>query len=481
MTIQNESVREVIDRRKKAKVKIVVGGPLFTAVPQNYPDVDHLVLNEAEITLPPFLRDLALGQASRTYTSKIFPDLNKTPPPLWSLIKMRRYFSMNIQYSRGCPFSCEFCDITTLYGHRTRTKTTVRVIDELESIFKAGWRGSVFFVDDNFIGNKTKLKTSVLPAMIDWMKKRRYPFDLATEASINLADDEDLIRQMIRAGFEGVFVGIETPNEESLQECNKFQNTNRDLLVSVKRIQQLGLRVRGGFIVGFDNDSPETFERQIEFIQESRIVTVMVGMLNAPRGSRLYERLAKEGRLVSDISGDNTDFSTNIVPKMGYERLIEGYKEVLTGIYSPKVYYERVKAFLKENKPLEKRRRYFHFRIIRYNLHHLEAPFKTLFVLGIEDRARFYYWKLVVWSLFRRPLPFAHGNTVSGLRVPLQESLRQTHAHMTEQRGLTENTRSDNCCPKCPFCRNQGTDIVTLQLPTPNRRVERCSLGPRRH
>lgn len=409
MAIQKESVREVIDRCKKTKVKIVAGGPLFTAAPENYPDVDHLVLNEAEITLPSFLKDLALDKASRLYMSKTFPDLKKTPVPLWGLVKMNRYFSMNVQYSRGCPFSCEFCDITTLYGHRTRSKTTAQVINELESLYEAGWRGSVFFVDDNFIGNKKKLKESVLPAMIEWMKKRRYPFDLATEASINLADDEDLIKQMIRAGFEGVFVGIETPDNKSLEECNKFQNTNRDLLASVKRIQQLGLRVRGGFIVGFDNDSPETFERQIRFIQESRIVTAMVGMLNAPNGSRLYERLSKEGRLVRDISGDNTDFSTNIIPKMGYERLVEGYKEVLAGIYSPKMYYERVKAFLREYEPLEKRRRYLHLRSIRYNLHYLDAPFKTLVILGLRDRARFYYWKLIAWSLFRRPrlLPMA--------------------------------------------------------------------------
>jgi radical SAM superfamily enzyme YgiQ (UPF0313 family) len=283
------------------------------------------------------------------------------------------------------------------------------VIDELEALYRAGWRGSVFFVDDNFIGNRKKLKDQVLPAMIEWMKKRRYPFDLATEASIDLADDEELIRKMIQAGFEGVFIGIETPDDTSLLECNKFQNRNRDLLAGVKRIQQFGLRVRGGFIVGFDNDCPETFERQIRFIQESRIVTAMVGMLNAPKGSRLYERLQKEGRLEKDVSGDNTDFTTNIIPKMGYDRLIEGYKEVIKGIYSPRAYYERVKAFLAEYKPLEKRKRGLHFRYIRYNLHYLDAPFKTLVILGIKDKARLYYWKLVFWSLFRRPrlLPMA--------------------------------------------------------------------------
>ena len=316
---------------------------------------------------------------------------------------------MNIQYSRGCPFSCEFCDITTLYGHRTRSKTAPQVINELEALFKAGWRGGIFFVDDNFIGNKKTLKADVLPAIIDWMKKRRYPFELATEASINLADDEDLMRQMIRAGFESVFVGIETPEDKSLRECNKFQNINRDLLASVKLIQQYGLNVRGGFIVGFDHDGPDIFERQIKFIQESRIITAMVGMLNAPSGSPLYARLLKEGRLTQDITGDNTDFSTNIVPRMGYERLVEGYRKVLTGIYSPKTYYERVKAFLREYKPLEKRKWHFHFRYIRYNFHYLDAPFKTLFVLGIKDKARLYYWKLVFWSIFRRPhlLPMA--------------------------------------------------------------------------
>ncbi len=405
MTVQKASVQEVIGRCKAAGVKIVAGGPLFTAAPEEYNEVEHLVLNEAEITLPLFLADLARGKAAHIYRSTEFPDLSRTPTPLWELVKLSRYYCMNIQYSRGCPFSCEFCDITTLYGHKTRSKSAEQVVNELESLYQAGWRGGVFFVDDNFIGNKGILKKSILPAIIDWMKKRRYPFTLSTEASINLADDEDLMRQMIRAGFDDVFVGIETPDADSLTECNKFQNANRDLLASVRRIQEVGLSVRGGFIVGFDSDSPDTFERQIQFIQKSRIITAMVGLLNAPRGSKLYERLSREGRLLKDITGDNTDFSTNIIPKMGYERLVQGYKEVLAGIYSPRTYYERVKAFLKEYKPLEKRERHFHVRFLRYNIRQfLDAPLKTMIVLGIKDRARFYYWKLIGWSLFRRPL-----------------------------------------------------------------------------
>ncbi len=195
---------------------------------------------------------------------------------------------------------------------------------------------SVFFVDDNFIGNKKKLKEEVLPAMNDWMKKRKYPFNFGTEVSIDLADDEELIRLMTRTGFDNVFVGIETPDDQALKECHKFQNRNRDLINSVKKIQSSGLNVRGGFIVGFDNDSPEIFERQIEFIQKSKIITAMVGMLNAPRGSRLYERLLKEGRLLKEVTGDNTDFSTNIIPKMGYEKLAEGYRKIVQrSLFSP--------------------------------------------------------------------------------------------------------------------------------------------------
>jgi radical SAM superfamily enzyme YgiQ (UPF0313 family) len=252
--------------------------------------------------------------------------------------------------------------------------------------------------------------------MIDWMKKRKYPFNFATEASIDLADDEELIELMMRTGFDSVFVGIETPDDRALKECNKFQNANRDLISSVQRIQKFGLNVRGGFIVGFDSDSPEIFERQIEFIQKSKIITAMVGMLNAPRGSRLYERLLKEGRLLKGVSGDNTDFTTNIIPKMGYEKLAEGYRKIVSGIYSPRLYYERVRDFLREYRPPEKRKWHFHFRYLRWHFPYLAAPFKTMVLLGMKDRTRLYYWKLLFWSLFNRPqlLPLALTYSIYG-------------------------------------------------------------------
>jgi len=291
MVVQNESAREVIARCKKLGTRLVAGGPLFTTSYEDFEDVDHFVLGEAEVTLPPFLGDLEKGCARPVYTSDKRPDMSKTPVPLWSLVNMKQYSSMNLQYSRGCPFDCEFCDIIMLNGHRPRTKSKGQVLNELESIYQHGWRGGVFIVDDNFIGNRKKLKAETMPAIIEWSEQRKYPFSLFTEVSINLADDDELMQLMVRAGFDRVFIGIETPNEASLAECNKLPNKGRDMVASVKKIQNYGFEVQGGFIVGFDSDPISIFRSQINFIQKSGIVTAMVGLLNAPRGTRLYQRL----------------------------------------------------------------------------------------------------------------------------------------------------------------------------------------------
>lgn len=400
MSVQKESVREVITRCKGIGVKTVAGGPLFTSCYDDFEDVDYLILNEAEITLPLFLEDLRSKCAKHIYTSNNkWADVRNTPVPQWSLLNMKKYATMNIQYSRGCPFNCEFCDITLLYGHAPRTKTKEQVIAELEAIYSQGWRGGVFFVDDNFIGNKKKLKEEILPAIIEWMEKKKYPFSFTTQVSINLSDDEELMRLMAQAGYDAVFIGIETPNEESLTECSKAQNKRRDLVACVKRIQKFGLEVQGGFIVGFDNDPPSIFQSQIKFIQESGIATAMVGLLNALRGTRLYHRLKKENRLLRDITGDNTDCSINFIPKMHLETLIEGYKKILQKLYSPKHYYGRVKTFLREYKPLQKRA--FHIRFM-----HLKALFKSIVILGVVGKERFHYWRLLLWTAFRRPSLF---------------------------------------------------------------------------
>ena len=395
MSIQTEPVKRVIERCKKSGVKIVAGGPLFTTGYEEFAGVDHFVLNEAEITLPPFLEDLQQGCAQHLYTSQELSDIDKTPIPLWELIDMKKYAIMSIQYSRGCPYHCEFCDIPFLYGNKVRIKSKDCIVAELDSLHAHGWRGSVFFVDDNFIGNTRKLKKEFLPALIEWMGSKRYPFVFNTEASIDLADDEELMHLMVQAGFTAVFVGIETPNEASLAECNKIQNKNRDLIASVKKIQGFGLFVTGGFIIGFDNDPPSIFERLSTFIQESGIVSAMVGLLNAPRGSKLYERLLKEGRIVQNVTGDNTDFTINFIPRMDYETLIRGYGRVINSIYSSEPYYQRMKGFLRDFQYRQNKTFQFHF-------YYLGAFFKSVLFLGIVDEERLYYWKIFFWSLFKR-------------------------------------------------------------------------------
>jgi len=400
MVVQKNSAKEVIARCREFSAKIVAGGPLFTTEHEEFERVDHLVLNEAEVTLPPFLEDLEKECAQHIYTSNERPDLSKTPVPLWSLINMKKYSTMNVQYSRGCPFNCEFCDIIVLNGHKPRTKNKGQMLAELDILYEPGWRGGVFIVDDNFIGNKRKLKVEILPALVEWQERRKYPFAFSTEASINLAADEELMQLMSKAGFNTVFVGIESPNEESLAECNKLPNKGCDLVASVKKIQNQGLEVQGGFIVGFDNDPISIFKSQISFIQNSGIVTAMVGLLNAPQGTRLYQRLKRENRLLKDTSGDNTDCSLNFIPKMNYKTLIDGYKNILSTIYSPRQYYERIKTFLKEYKPAKRKGR------SQLQFHHIRAFIKSMWFLGIREKGRKYYWKLFISTLLRRPRSF---------------------------------------------------------------------------
>jgi radical SAM superfamily enzyme YgiQ (UPF0313 family) len=399
MTIQRKSAREVISRCRRIGVKTVAGGPLFTACHDDFPEVDHLVLGEAELTLPPFLADLGNGGAGRLYMDGQWADLADTPIPLWNLIDVRNYAAMNIQYGRGCPFDCEFCDITALFGRRPRSKTREQLIAELDSLHVRGWRGAIFFVDDNFIGDKGKLKREVLPAIIDWMEEKRRPFYFYTEASIDLADDPRLMELMVRAGFEEVFIGIETPYEKSNAESGKVQNRNRDLLASVKCIQNAGLQVHGGFIVGFDSDPPSIFDRQILFIQESGIVTAMVGLLSAIRGTRLHKRMSEEGRLLGEGTGNNTAIDLNFVTRMKTDELIGGYRSILDTIYAPKNYYQRVIRLLREYRPL-------HLGKFHIQPGYVGALFKSILFLGVIGKERLYFWKLFFWSLVRKPRLF---------------------------------------------------------------------------
>ena len=400
MSVQKDSAHQIIARCKAGGLKVVAGGPLFTSEYEKFNQVDHFVLNEAELTLPLFLADLKRGSAKPVYKTSEFSDISKTPIPIWELADMKRYASMNIQFSRGCPFDCDFCNVTVLFGHRPRIKSSGQVIAELDALYGLGWRGQVFFVDDNFIGNKRHLKTQLLPALVEWRKDKK-GIRFNTEASVNLADDRQLMEMMVKAGFDTVFIGIETPDEESLGECNKKQNKNRDLIESVKNIQRAGLQVQGGFIVGFDSDTQSIFQRQIDFIQKSGIVTAMVGLLQAPVGTRLYERLKQEGRVLGHTSGDNVDGTTNIITRMDLDTLHEGYRKIMLHIYSRKHYYRRVRTFLREYKAPKTQFSLDYQRFLAF--------FRSNIRLGIIGRERLQYWGLLWWTLFRRPglLPLA--------------------------------------------------------------------------
>ncbi len=427
MVAQDDSAREVVDRCRELGTKIVGGGPVFSLGYEEFghADLDHLISNEAEDLLPVFVQDLESGCAKHSYASDEFPDIKKTPVPLWSLIDKGKYQAMSIQYSRGCPYNCEFCDIVIMNGNVPRTKTAAQIVAELDALYDMGWRASVFFVDDNFIGNKRHLKSEILPAIIKWMEEKKHPFAFFTEASLNLADDEQLMRLMTRAGFDTVFVGIESPNEESLVECNKMPNKGRDMLESVKKIQNHGMQVQGGFILGFDSDPLTIFKAHIEFIQKSGIVTAMVGVLMAPPGTPLYKRMKGENRLLPGGTGDNTDGSTNFIPKMGEDALARGYKQVVGTIYSPKPYYDRIITFLKEYKPETRRR-------LRFSAIHLVALIRSTWALGVREKGRMHYWRLVAWTLLKKPKTFPLSMTLAAQGFHFRKVARKIRAPFAE-------------------------------------------------
>ncbi len=315
--------------------------------------------------------------------------MDKTPIPRWDLIDLNDYSCMSVQYSRGCPFNCEFCDIIVMNGRIPRTKSNEQMHAELDALYDLGWRGSVFIVDDNFISNKAKVK-SLLRAIDVWQSSRKKRITFFTEASVDLAEDPELMNLMVKAGFNKVFLGLETPCEEGLRECGKSQNLRMNLSESVRTIQNHGLAVMGGFIIGFDSDPPDIFQRQVNFIQKNGIVTAMIGLLTAMPGTRLYQRLEREGRLLFKASGDNTDASgsLNFIPKMDRRTIIEGYQWVMNTLYSPEMYYRRILAFLQE----------YHPRTATYLASgDLVAFVRSLWFLGIADKNfnRSYYWRLL--------------------------------------------------------------------------------------
>lgn len=410
MIVQKASAQEIITRCKALGKTVVAGGPVFTTSHQQFVGVDHFVLNEAEITLPLFLEDLKNGNPKPIYSSDERPDIKNTPLPKWSLINLKNYATMLVQYSRGCPFNCEFCDIIIMNGRFPRTKTSGQILGEFQALYDAGWRGALFVVDDNFIGNKKSVK-QMLPLLIEWQKQHKYPFKLMTEASTNLADDEELMEMMSAANFDNVFLGIETPNLDSLKECGKLQNVSRNLAETVKTINRHGMQVMGGFIVGFDSDTESIFETQIRFIQEVGIVAALVNLLHVLPQTQLWHRLKAEGRLLGDASSD-TDGTVNFVPKMDKELLVSGYQKILSTIYSQGQYYRRIETFIRNYRPTVKS---------RLTILDLRAGLESMWSIGILSKARLLYWKLLIKTAFTkiRALPNAFTLAIYGLHFEI--------------------------------------------------------------
>jgi len=394
MLVQKESVREIAARCAALKKTVIAGGPLFTTGHEAFPEIQHFVLGEAEEVMPQVVEDMRNGRLQLIYQATGRPDVTRTPAPRWDLINFRHYVTMSVQFSRGCPFNCEFCDIIVMNGRVPRTKTPAQLIAELDGLVRRGWKGMVFVVDDNFIGNK-RLTKKLLRALIEWRRRTRPGIGFLTEASVNLADDAELCALMVEAGFKKVFVGIETPSAEALEECRKLQNRNRDLVASVQTLQRAGMEVMAGFIIGFDSDKQDIFKRQFEFIQRSGVVTAMVGLLTALPQTRLWQRLKSEGRLEAESTGNNTDAVLNFKPRLNRDFLQSGYRELVKKLYEPRHYYQRIRTFLKSHCPTGPRRRVSRADFV--------AALKSFWVLGVWHRGRVGYWRLFWGTLIRHP------------------------------------------------------------------------------
>lgn len=398
MLVHEASVRTLVQRCRAQGKTVLAGGPLFTTGHERFPEIEHFVLGEAEPVMAEVVADLAAGRLQPLYRAAHRPELDVTPPPRWDLIRLKDYTTAPLQFSRGCPFDCEFCDIVAMYGRTPRTKSPAQFIGEMDALWAAGWRESIFVVDDNFIGHKPKAK-ELLRAIAAWQSRRSMPLSLITEASLNLADDPELLELMVRAGFRKVFIGLETPDERSLLGCGKKQNARRDIVASVQQLQKTGLEVMGGFIVGFDQDRAGIFRRQLRFIQEAGVVTAMVGLLNALPHTRLFERLRSEGRLLGASTGNNLDAVLNFVPRMDRDLLIAGYRRLVQRLYAPRMYYERALTFLARYRPQR--------RTARASFDEYRAFLRSLWVLGVRHRGRRAYWRYMLQVLVRYPRAFS--------------------------------------------------------------------------
>lgn len=397
MIVHKESARQVAARCAALGKPVLAGGPLFTTGHADFPGIPHFVCGEAEAVMAEVIADIERGTLKPMYRASGFPAMHATPVPRWDLVRLRDYVTMPVQFSRGCPFQCEFCDIVVMNGRVPRTKAPAQVIAELEELSRRGWDQMVFVVDDNFIGNRKRAR-ELLREIIAWRARSGSGIGFLTEASVNLADDGELCALMVEAGFKKVFLGIETPSAESLEECRKQQNRGRDLGDAVRTLQRAGMEVMGGFIIGFDSDRDDIFRRQFEFIQRSGVVTAMVGLLSALPQTALYQRLAREGRILAESCGNNTDAVVNFVTRLDREILLSGYRELMRALYHPANYYRRVRTFLATWRPSGPG--------LRLSAADTRAFLRSLWVLGLRDPGRWGFWRLMVSTLLASPAKF---------------------------------------------------------------------------
>lgn len=391
MHVQRDSLHEVLRRCRKLGVPTVVGGPYATGEPHLLEDeADHLVLGEADETFLPFCEAFEAGRAPKRTPRPEPPSLRKTPPARYDLLRRDAYYHMSLQFSRGCPFLCEFCDIPGLLGRDPRTKEPEQIVHELDAIRASGFRGMVFFVEDNFIGKKKSVR-ELLPHVERWQRENRWPFEFYTEASLNLAEDSPLMHSMTAAGFRMVFVGIESPSAESLKETKKHQNVAGDMLSRVHGILRHGLEVLGGFIVGFDNDGPDIFDRQLAFIQAAAIPTAMLGVLQALPGAPLEARMRAEGRLREMPRPQDQFGRSNFDTTLPAPVLLAGFRRTLEALYEPSAYFARVEAMMRLRPELP--------RIRQSGLRHLFWAAKAIAAQGLLAPYRRAYWKFLrdIW------------------------------------------------------------------------------------
>jgi radical SAM superfamily enzyme YgiQ (UPF0313 family) len=450
MQIQRRSYDEVIRRARAAGKTVVAGGPYATTDPEASRDADAIVLGEAEDLVAQVCADLSAGTLAPRYEAPQRPAVTRAPVPRFDLLRVEAYQSLGVQFSRGCPFNCEFCDIIEIFGRVPRTKPTEQLLAELDAVYATGFRGSLFLVDDNFIGNKAAAGRLLGP-LGAWMREHGYPFDLYTEASVDLASQDDLVRGMVEAGFSSVFLGIETPSREALQETHKRQNLHFDLLEAVEKLTRAGLEVMSGFIVGFDSDDADIFERQRAFIQAAPIPLAMVGILTALPGTQLWRRLEREGRLRAAFAG-NQFGRTNFETRLPEPLLLQGYAKLLADLYDPAAYFARCLRTLEllPRRKVERPRVRLGFAV--------KTLARSFWLQGAVASYRSEYWKFLGTVIRRMP---HHLEAAVAMAIKAEHLIRYTNADVLP--GLRAPREKESFAPAPRLAAAEG-DLVALQL-----------------